>query len=221
MQGASTEGSVYRAAEEGFSGVLKSLRRGTAIRWSVTLCADCNNARSQPFDRSYDRFVDYLDDHWEELMTARRLRWRDIYGRDWRAGATSLAQYLIKQFGCMMRTDNLPVPDDARGFLDGGPTGSLVISMAVDDEILAGRKRLMVRLGNDDWLRTFVGLPGTQALHDGQTISGAEYLLRLGFVMLSVAWINDEHHTSIHQHSSFRIPHVPADGRTAESLNES
>lgn len=220
VQDASTEGGVYRAAEAGFSGVLQSLRKGTAIRWSVSLCADCNNARSQPFDLSYDRFVDYLAEDWDGLMTARRFRWRDVYGRDWRPGATALARYLVKQFGCMMRTDNLPVPSDAGVFLDGGGSGDLVISMAVDDEILIGRKRLMDRLGNDDWLRTYIGLPATQALHDGRELTGAEYLLRLGYVILRVAWVKGERRISMHERSSFRIPHIAADGRTSASLSE-
>lgn len=220
VQGASTEDGVYRAAEAGFSGVLHSLRKGTAIRWSVSLCADCNNARSQPFDRSYDRFVDYLAENWDGLMTARRLRWRDVYGRDWGPGSTALAQYLVKQFACMMRTENLPVPGDAVAFLNGGGSGDLVISMAVDDEVLSAREVVIARTGSDDWLRTFVGLPGTQALHDGHELTGAEYLLRLGYVILRVAWIKDARHPSIHERSSFRIPHLAADGRTAASLIE-
>lgn len=219
VRDSSEEGGVYRAAERGFSGVLRSLNKGATVRWSVSLCAKCNNARSQPFDRSYDQFVDYLADHWDELMTARRLRWRDVYGRDWRPGATSLAQYLVKQFGCMMRTDNLLVPEEARAFLNGGPNGDLMISMAVDDEILSARERLTARTGSDDWLRTFVGLPGTQALHDGHAVTGAEYVLRLGYVMLRVEWVKGERHPSMHERPSVRIPHLAADGRIARSLS--
>lgn len=218
VQAASTEGGVYRAAEGGYSGVLRSLRKGTAIRWSVSLCAECNNARSQPFDRSYDQFVDYLAGNWEYLMTARRLRWRDIYGHDWRPGATALAQYLVKQFGCMMRTEHLDVPSSARAFLDGGASGDIFIGVAVDDEVLAAREHVMGSEGNDDWLKTFIGLPPTEARHDGHQLTGAEYLLRLGYVILRVAWIRGERHISMHQRASFRIPHLTADGRTAAAL---
>ncbi|WP_279063764.1 hypothetical protein [Dermabacter hominis] len=218
VQAASTEGNVSRIAEDGYSGVLRSLRKGSAIRWSVNLCAECNNARSQRFDRSYDQFVDYLANNWEALMNARRLRWRDIYGRDWRPGATALDQYLVKQFGCMMRTENLAVPSSARAFLDGGASGDIYIGLFVDDEILAFRERMMEHGGADYWLKNFIGLPPTQARHDGNQLTGSEYLLRLGYVVFRVAWIKDERHTSMHERASFRIPHLVEDGRTAGTL---
>lgn len=218
VRDSSEEGGVYRSAETGFSGVLRSLKKGRAVLWSKSLCAKCNSERSQPFDRSYDQFVDYLADHWDELMTAQRLRWRDVYGRGWRSEARFLAQYLVKQFGCMMRTDDLPVPEEARRFLNGRGNGDLVISMAVDDEFLRARERLMVQMGGDDWLRSFIGLPETQALHDGRAITGAEYVLRLGYVMLRVTWVKGERRTSMHERSSLRIPHLEADGRTAGFL---
>lgn len=214
VQGASIEDGVYRSAEQGFNGVLQSLRKGSAIRWSVSLCADCNNARSQPFDRAYDRFVDYLADHWEELMTARRINWRDIYGHDWRPGAIALSRYLAKQFGCMMKTEKLPVPDDARTFLDGGSPGDLTIKIAVDDELLNARERLMKVHGSDDWLKTFIGLPGTSAYHDGSSLTGAGYLLRLGYVVLQVLWRKDLHTPSMHERRKIPLTHIEADGRT-------
>lgn len=216
VRGASEEAGVYRSAEEGFSGVLQSLKKGSTVLWSKSLCAKCNNEHSQPFGRSYDEFVDYLNSHWDELMTARRLRWRRIYGRDWRRKSLALSQYLVKQFGCMMRTCDLPVPDDARQFLNGRGNGDLAITLAVDDEFLDARQRLMPQMGNDDWLRTFIGLPETMARHDGQTLTGADYVLRLGYVVLAVSWVSGGRCRSIHERASFRIPHIEADGRTME-----
>lgn len=195
--------------------MLKSLKKGSTVLWKKSLCAECNSDRSQPFDRSYDEFVDYLGDHWDELMTDRRIQWRRIYGHEWRRKSLALSQYLVKQFGCMMRTEDFPVPEDARYFLNGGGPGDLTITLAVDDEILDARSRLMPRMGSDDWLRTFIGLPGTTARHDGQTLTGADYMLRLGYVVLSVSWVSGERRRSMHERASFRIPHIEADGRTA------
>jgi hypothetical protein len=40
--------------------VVKSHRRDPAVRFVKSLCAPCNNARSQPFDRAYDIYSNYV-----------------------------------------------------------------------------------------------------------------------------------------------------------------
>lgn len=217
IRGSSKEDGVYRVAKVGYTGELRSLKKGHAVLWSRCLCAKCNNQRSQPFDRSYDQFVDYISVNWEGLMKARRLKWRHVYGDDWGAKAKNLSKYLVKQFGCMLRTENLPVPPEAPRFLNDGDIGDLTVSMFVDDELLDARDRAMHSMGDDVWLRTYVGLPETSALHDGRNLTGAEYRLQLGYILLCVKWVKGERFPSIHDRATFRIRHLEADGRTAGS----
>lgn len=33
------------------------------LKFQKSLCSTCNNARSQPFDRAYDKLADYLTGH--------------------------------------------------------------------------------------------------------------------------------------------------------------
>lgn len=99
----------------GSSGVRRD--RYGVVKFPKSMCALCNNVRSQPFDIAYDTFATFL--------ARGGVRNRDgislckIYGSDWRDDSRALARYYAKHFGCRLRRANLPVPDSLREFLDG------------------------------------------------------------------------------------------------------
>lgn len=101
----------------GRSGVQRD--RNKVVKFPKSLCDRCNNARSQPFDRSYDVFSEYASKH----PLTRHLPgvgFREIYGSDWSQDVLNLARYYGKHFGCQMVQTGLPVPESLRIFLDGG-----------------------------------------------------------------------------------------------------
>lgn len=81
------------------------------------MCSTCNNDRSQPFDRAYSRFSDYLDKTWVRILPG--IDFEEIYGDSWQNDTFNLARYYAKHFGCRMVRSGLPVPDSLRAFLDG------------------------------------------------------------------------------------------------------
>lgn len=99
----------------GSSGVRRD--RYGVVKFPKSMCALCNNVKSQPFDVAYDRFAAYL--------AAGGVRGRDgvplakIYGGTWREDNRSLARYYGKHFGCRLRQLDMPIPDSLRAFLDG------------------------------------------------------------------------------------------------------
>jgi hypothetical protein len=110
--------NVFKKSDD-YSGELKSISKGSQVRWPKNLCSNCNNARSQPFDYAYDTFEDFLFEHGSEMGGRDQLEWSTIYGRDWAQGAANLARYFGKQMGCMLATQDLPVPGELISFLDG------------------------------------------------------------------------------------------------------
>ncbi|MFE5679405.1 hypothetical protein ACFQ7B_34210 [Streptomyces erythrochromogenes] len=105
---------------------IRSIRKSRRVRFRPNLCAACNNARSQPFDLAYDRFVDYLWSDGRRLRYSRYIDMKRVYGDSWAADTVNLARYFVKQIGCRVEDDGFPVPPEFARFLDGG---SLVPSL--------------------------------------------------------------------------------------------
>lgn len=88
------------------------------LSFRKSLCAECNNERSQPFDHAYSQFASWIAHH--------NLRWnagvdfRRIYGTDWKRQQEQMGRYYAKHFGCRMVEVGLPVPESLRIFLETG-----------------------------------------------------------------------------------------------------
>lgn len=50
------------------------------VKFNATLCARCNNTRSQPFDNAWDVFVAHLADHEAEIVATQQIDWVEVRG---------------------------------------------------------------------------------------------------------------------------------------------
>lgn len=191
-------------------GPLRTLKRGDEVQWGVNLCAPCNNAKSQPFDVAYDQFVGFLLANGDTLWRRTSLDWADVYGQAWGDGAANLARYFVKQFGCMMATQRLPVHGDAIAFLDGADRcPSLVLGLWRDQRPIKLQRRGR-RAGDPDGLLNFIGLPATRAYDDGSRLTGADYQCRLAYLVFNVAWRDGIDVPSFHETQVVPLPIINA-----------
>lgn len=92
--------------------------RHGVVKFPKSLCAPCNNARSQPFDLAYDQYSNYLAAR--QLHSRSGIDFKRIYGKTgWEQPVMNLGRYYGKHFGCQMVHQGIPVPDSLRDFLDG------------------------------------------------------------------------------------------------------
>jgi hypothetical protein len=93
------------------------------VKFGRSLCAACNNARSQPFDRAWDRVGAYLDENEATILATRRLDFQAVFGAAWEAAIADVSRYLVKHLVCRI-VDELPGPvrldPEMLMFLDGG-----------------------------------------------------------------------------------------------------
>lgn len=94
------------------------------VKFSPTMCQNCNNARSQPFDVAYDKFVAYMSAHEATIATDRRFRFSDIYGVDWAVERVNLIKYWVKHVCCMAAENGMQIPPDLTAYLDNESAGS-------------------------------------------------------------------------------------------------
>jgi hypothetical protein len=50
------------------------------IKYEHSICTDCNNTLSQPFDRSYDQFFDYIQNNPSSVFKNRFIDFYEVYG---------------------------------------------------------------------------------------------------------------------------------------------
>ena len=93
------------------------------MKFKASMCARCNNARSQPFDEAWDKFAEYLAGHEDQVLQNRAIDLREVFGEPWREEAANVARYMVKHLLCRI-VDELSaparLPEDFLEFLDGG-----------------------------------------------------------------------------------------------------
>ena len=171
-----------------------SARKSQQIRFSPNLCAQCNNARSQPFDRAYDRFAEYV---WANLDSLRRRRYldaSDIYGNDWRIGFHDLARYVVKHVGCRIADSDFAVPQDFRDFLDGGDRAAHMHMVTFKDRDLSRWRTRASRQGIDAaGLHIDPGMAVINRSTHAMTMYSSS--LGLGYVGVMYRWEEDASNT--------------------------
>jgi hypothetical protein len=132
------------------------------------MCARCNNARSQPFDRAWDTFTSYLVTTEAEILRTRSLDLRTPFGESWREGAHNVARYLVKHLVCRI-VDELPWPmaidRDLLRFLGGGAyPAPLALDFCVDRGVLEMLRYTSSRRCPEDPEAASAGFLGLTAL---------------------------------------------------------
>lgn len=90
-----------------------------SLKFSKVLCANCNNAKSQPFDLAYDTFASFLHQNAEAVVQSGRFRFSRIYGKGWKGQRVDLCKYFIKNICCRLAEDGIQVPGVAVDYMSG------------------------------------------------------------------------------------------------------
>lgn len=80
------------------------------VKFDPVLCSNCNNHRSQPFDRAYSTFTGYLDAHEDQILLNGGFRFSEIYGENWPDQRSLLIRYWIKHMGCRLAELGIRLP---------------------------------------------------------------------------------------------------------------
>lgn len=154
--------------------------------------------------------VGFLQDNGDSLWQWATLDWATVYGTNWSDDATNLSRYFVKQFGCMMATQRLPVPPAAIDFLDGSERcPPLGLGLSRDHRPIQLHRR-MQRTGDAEGILSFIGLPPTHAYGDRERLTGADYQCRLAYLLFDVAWREGADTESFHESQIVSLPLINA-----------
>jgi hypothetical protein len=107
------------------------------IKYSPSLCHKCNTGFTQPFDRAYDQFIDYIYKNESDILRKRFIDFFDVYGSDFGESQCSLYRYLAKSFGCRLVDAGESVPNDIVSLFYQTPFRThLRLTLSVHEDIL-------------------------------------------------------------------------------------
>jgi hypothetical protein len=87
------------------------------LKAPIRICADCNNARTQPHDRAWEHMSDRVRSR--RLTAGRWVRANRIFPHNTRKEMTNVHLYFLKLFGCMIseaKANGHDVPIDIAPF---------------------------------------------------------------------------------------------------------
>lgn len=110
--------------------------KSPVLKYPNNLCAKCNNERTQPYDKAYEIFAEYIRTNFRRIKREREINTNLIYGKGKAKGQQkNLFLYFMKSFGCQLNDKRLPVPKELKGALLGKSYGNTFkISICVNDE---------------------------------------------------------------------------------------
>jgi hypothetical protein len=147
--GSYKNGEVLLHQKESFTPIQGS--NSKLVKYNKILCSDCNNSFSQPFDKAYDRFIDYICENKALVLKRRFVNFQEVYGDNFADEQRNLYKYFVKSFGCRLAHYGDPIPVDLPKLLykDRFKTG-LRISFSVNEDKLLGPEWLDKMIGNGD-----------------------------------------------------------------------
>jgi hypothetical protein len=116
--------------------------KSSPLKFKPNLCQACNNARSQPFDRAYDRFVSWIFTHEEQVLDSRSIDLQAIFSSDWEEAGLNVLRYFAKHICCriadlVLEGYSARLPEDLIAFLNGaGPSSMLSCRFYVEPALL-------------------------------------------------------------------------------------
>jgi hypothetical protein len=100
--------------------------KSDGLKFPPSLCEPCNNTRSQPADRAYECFVEWVFSHESWVLENRQVDLAAAFELDWVSESENVLRYFVKNALCRIvethpGPEDVELPADALAFLDGGP----------------------------------------------------------------------------------------------------
>jgi hypothetical protein len=80
------------------------------VKFGKVLCQRCNATKTQPFDRAYERFADWVTNKGGDLMTEGELDFGEIYGSSYQDSTLNLLKFFAKHLGCRIASAHHTMP---------------------------------------------------------------------------------------------------------------
>lgn len=148
------------------------------MKFEKSLCKDCNNSRSQPFDQAYDQWVEYITENYDRIIEIRTIDLDEVAPGGGEEFRLNLAKYFAKHIGCRVADNAGRVPESLIRFLNGESEDS---SFAWTELCLSDSA-----LEYHEVTRYMLGMPATIGVYspDGGSLTSLKGALMRGALQL-------------------------------------
>ncbi len=81
------------------------------LKYEPVLCGECNSNRSQPWDKAYETFVNWVYKNERITLARRYIDLNEVFGEEVAVNSClSLYKYFVKAFGCRLASADYTVP---------------------------------------------------------------------------------------------------------------
>lgn len=81
------------------------------VSYDPLICTDCNNNKSQPWDKAYEIFEKWIFENSSQIFEKRRIPLWEVYDHEtYTYQCPNLYKYFVKTFGCRLASIDVPVP---------------------------------------------------------------------------------------------------------------
>lgn len=122
-------------------GARKNVRVGSLksnkLKFSASLCARCNNERTQPFDRAWEKLSSRLQNARRQSPPAQRVRVKSIFPGASEKSMLYVHLYFVKLFGCRIVESGIPIDIQpfSQAILTGKPHPYLYLEFGVLNDV--------------------------------------------------------------------------------------
>lgn len=119
------------------------------VKYNNTLCAKCNNERTQKADFAYVKFQEYASRHKTDILGRKYIFLDDIYGSSFLDESLELFRYFTKSIGCCIADAGELVPKDLSDvMLRKTFQTSLWVCVAINEDELYAQHSTRLATGN-------------------------------------------------------------------------
>ncbi len=83
--------------------------KADALKFKPTICAHCNNAGTQRYDRAWQRLSEYLHTNWAVIARRRQFDLSKPFPGGTRDASLDVHLFFLKLFGCKIVEDSIPI----------------------------------------------------------------------------------------------------------------
>ena len=99
---------LFLHTEQKRNQLVKGIKAGI-LKSRARLCATCNNQRTQPHDRAWERLSCYLRSRGRPLRVGDRIHLHKVFPGSVRKSMLSVHLYFVKRLGCEIAEHNVPI----------------------------------------------------------------------------------------------------------------
>jgi hypothetical protein len=106
------------------------------VKFEKVLCRKCNNTDTQPFDRAYERFAEWVNQKGLALITETHIDFAKIYGSAFQEGVSNLMKCFAKHLGCRIASENYTMPSNLASSLKTADLRPFEVSLTRNSQVV-------------------------------------------------------------------------------------